>query len=67
MIPNIFYLRIKGSTNAHLGPIWNHLEPSDVPYSQNQFLGLEFHNRTDISNYATSDLISTPCGFSIEQ
>ena len=25
-----------------LGPIWYHLEPSDVPYSPNQFLALDF-------------------------
>ena len=33
---------IKGLTNAHLGPIWYHSEPSDVPYSPNQFLGWDF-------------------------
>ena len=27
---------------SHLGPIWYHLEPSDVPYSPNQFLVLDF-------------------------
>ena len=27
---------IKGVTHAHLGPIWYHSEPSDVPYSPNQ-------------------------------
>ena len=26
---------IKGSLMVHLGPIWYHSEPSDVPYSQN--------------------------------
>ena len=26
----------------HLGSIWQHSEPSDVPYSPNQFLGLDF-------------------------
>ena len=26
---------IKGSLLLHLGPIWYHSEPSDVPYSQN--------------------------------
>ena len=25
-----------------LGPIWYHSEPSDVPYSPNQFLGWDF-------------------------
>ena len=29
-------------THAHLGPIWYHSEPSDVPYSPNQFLGWDF-------------------------
>ena len=29
-------------TRAHLGPIWYHSEPSDVPYSPNQFLGWDF-------------------------
>ena len=29
-------------THAHLGPIWYHSEPSDVPYSLNQFLGWDF-------------------------
>ena len=33
---------IKGVTHAHLGPIWDHSEPSDVPYSPNQFLGWDF-------------------------
>ena len=33
---------IKGVTHAHLGPIWYHSEPSDVPYSQNQFLDGDF-------------------------
>jgi hypothetical protein len=26
----------------HLGSIWYHSEPSDVPYSANQFLGWDF-------------------------
>ena len=26
---------IKGSLMLHLGPIWYHSEPSDVPYSEN--------------------------------
>ena len=30
---------IKGVTHADLEPIWYHSEPSDVPYSLNQFLG----------------------------
>ena len=29
-------------TPANLGPIWYHTEPSEVPYSQNQFLGWDF-------------------------
>ena len=33
---------VKGVTHAHLGPIWYHSEPSDVPYSPNQILGLDF-------------------------
>ena len=33
---------IKGVTHAHLGSIWYHSEPSDVPYSPNQFLGWDF-------------------------
>ena len=28
----------EGVTHAQLGPIWYHLEPSDIPYSPNQFL-----------------------------
>ena len=26
----------------HLGSVWYHSEPSDIPYSPNQFLGLDF-------------------------
>ena len=33
---------IKGVTHTHLGSIWYHSEPSDVPYSPNQFLGWDF-------------------------
>ena len=33
---------IKGVTHVHLGPIWYHSEPSDVPYSPIQFLVLDF-------------------------
>ena len=33
---------IKGVTHAHLGTIWYHSEPSDIPYSPNQFLGWDF-------------------------
>ena len=36
-------LNDKGVTHALLGrPIWYHSEPSDVPYSPNQFLGWDF-------------------------
>ena len=35
----------KGITHAHLGPIWYHSEPSDVPYFPNQFLGCDFDCR----------------------
>jgi hypothetical protein len=35
--------RVKGVTHAHLGPICYHSEPSDVPYSPNQFLGWDFY------------------------
>ena len=31
-----------GVTHAHLGAIWYHSEYSDVPYSPNQFLALDF-------------------------
>ena len=33
---------IKGVAHAHLGLIWYHSEPSDVPYSTNQFIGWDF-------------------------
>ena len=36
---------IKGVTHAHLRPIWYHSEPSDVPYSPNQFLCWDFFLR----------------------
>ena len=32
----------QGVTHVHLGPIWYHSEPSDVPYCPNQFLGWGF-------------------------
>ena len=32
-------------TDAHLGPIWYHSKPSDVPYSPNQFLGWDLFCR----------------------
>ena len=36
---------IEGVTHIHLGPIWYHSEPSDVPYCPNQFLGWDFFYR----------------------
>ena len=33
---------IEGVTHANLGPIWYHSEPSNVPYSPNQFLRWDF-------------------------
>ena len=33
---------IKEIYHAHLGPIWYHSEPSDVPYYLNQFYGWDF-------------------------
>ena len=33
---------IKDVTHAHLGPIWYLSEPSDVPYSPNQYFGWDF-------------------------
>jgi hypothetical protein len=33
---------IKGVSHARLAPIWYRSEPSDVLYSQNQFLGWDF-------------------------
>ena len=36
---------IKGVTDAHLGPISYQSKPSDVPYSPNQFLDLDFFCR----------------------
>ena len=38
----------------HLGPIFYHSEPSDVPYSPNQFLGLDFF----VVSYNKTALIS---------
>ena len=39
----------------HLGPTWYHSEPSDVPYSPNQFLGWDFfsasYNKTALMNF----------------
>ena len=33
---------VEGVTHAHLGPIWYHSEPSDIPYFPNQFLCWDF-------------------------
>ncbi len=33
---------IKEVTHAHLGLIWYHSEPSNIPYFLNQFLGWDF-------------------------
>ena len=38
-------LNDKAVTHAHLGPIWYHSKPSDVPYSPNQFLGWDLYCR----------------------
>ena len=52
---------IKEVTDAHLGPIWYYSEPSDVPYSPNQFLGWDFfcrflqHNGFNTMNAALYD------------
>ena len=42
---HLYKLEIKGVTHAHLELIWYHSEPSDVPYSPNQFLALDFFCR----------------------
>ena len=41
MVPNCSQM-INRVTHAQLGPIWYNSELSDVPYSPNQFLGLDF-------------------------
>ena len=33
---------IKGVSHAHLGSIWYHSGPSDIPYYPNQFFGWDF-------------------------
>ena len=40
-IPNKSYM-IKEVTHVDLGPIWYHSEPSEVPYSPNQYLDRDF-------------------------
>ena len=52
MIPN-GSLMINVVTHAHLGPIWYHPEPSDVPYSPNQFLGWDFF----VASYSNTALV----------
>ena len=49
---------IKGVTHAHLGPIWYHSEPSDVPYSPNQFLALDFFCRSLQQHCSSAYLVS---------
>ena len=53
---------IKGVTHAHLGPIWYHSEPSNVPYSPNQFLGWDFfaasYSKTALKPFLKIDLNS---------
>ena len=52
---------IKGVNHAHLGPIWYLLEHSDVPYSPNLFLGLDFfatsYRKTALVKYLPSFLL----------
>ena len=47
------YMNFKGVT--HLGPIWYHLELSDVPYFPNQFLVLNFFFALSYSKIALDD------------
>ena len=52
---------IKGVTHAHLGPIWYHSEPSDVPYLPNQFFGWDFFCpflQQDDSSYSKALIIT---------
>ena len=48
---------IKEVHHVHLSPIWYHSEPSDVPYSKNQFLGWDFFCR--FLQQESSSLVST--------
>ena len=41
-LPFLTAHRLQSVTHANLGPIWYHLEPSDFPYSPNQFLVWDF-------------------------
>ena len=36
---------LEALNHARLGPIWHHSEPSNIPYSPNQFLGWDFSCR----------------------
>ena len=48
---------IKVVTHVHLETIWYYSEPSDIPYSLNQFLGWDFFGcflQQDSSNIATA-------------
>ena len=49
---------IKGVTHAHLGPIWYHSKPSDIPYSPNQFLGWDFFLPLFTTNRLTLDSLT---------
>ena len=49
MISN-WSLMIMGVTDAHLEPIWYYSEPSDAPYSPNQFLGGDFFSSKSALN-----------------
>ena len=57
---------IKGVTDAHLGPIWYHSEPSDVTYSPNQFLALGlffavFYSNTALGHCFKHSLVEINC------
>ena len=43
--------------NAHLGPSWYHSGPSDIHYSRNQFLALDFFCCIFCSNTVLIDLL----------
>ena len=51
---------IKGVDHAYLGPIWYHSEPSDLPYSPNQFLALDFF-AASYSKIALTQNMTTDC------
>ena len=52
---------MKKVTHACLGSIWYPSEPSDVPYSPNQFLGWDFFAAVTYSMTAVET--STTCNF----